>query len=370
MAEYPKLSLSSRLATWLFSPKLTVICLAFLMVLTFWGTVYQVNHGLFAAQQRFYNSYVILLGGFIPFPGTQLVLGVLLLNLIGYLVKMLLKDRLKPGIVLTHLGILVLLMGGAITHHFAEESQLTLLEGEGASVSASYGDWEIAVWKQDGNVRDVWAADVNDLKTGDLVKFPELNLEITVDAWHRNAKAFQSAAKGDIENSMGITSLEPVPLEKEPERNVAGGLFTVEGQRVLLFGEDISPRPIGDGYALALRHRRYPLPVAVTLLDFQREMHPGTELARSFSSRVSVASEGGERGLTISMNKPLRHRGYTMYQASYSELPNGLQSSTFAVAKNYGRLIPYVATSIVVLGMILHFLIMLVGRTLKRGVAA
>ncbi len=380
MTEHPQHSWAERLSGWLFSPKLTVICLAFLMVLTFWGTLYQVQNGLFAAQQRFYNSYLILLGGFVPFPGTQLVLAVLLINLVGYLVKLMLKERLKIGIALTHLGILILLLGGAITHHFAELTQLTLLEGETSSVSSAYNDWEIAAWKQEGDTRDVWAMDADSLKAGDVVDFPALNLEIEVESFFQNAKAFQSAALGDVKNRMGITSLEPVPLEKEPERNIAGGVFAVRQtnvsserpRRLLLYGEDISEQPFkinGDDYVFALRHRRHVLPVTVTLLDFQREMHPGTELARSFSSRVAVASDGGERNLTLSMNKPLRYRGYTVYQASYSELPNGQQSSTFAVAKNYGRLIPYIATSIVVLGMIVHFVAMLVSRTLQRGAA-
>jgi hypothetical protein len=63
------------------------------MVLTFWGTVYQVEHGLFAAQERFYNSWLILVAGFVPFPGTQLVLAVLLVNLAGYLVQLVFQPR-------------------------------------------------------------------------------------------------------------------------------------------------------------------------------------------------------------------------------------------------------------------------------------
>jgi cytochrome c biogenesis protein ResB len=101
----------------------------------------------------------------------------------------------------------------------------------------------------------------------------------------------------------------------------------------------------------------------VSLVDFQREMHPGTEVARSFSSKVEVSTDGVDRTLTISMNKPLRERGYTLYQASYREEPDGTQWSTFAVARNYGRLIPYVSTGIVVFGMIWHFVAMLVRRT-------
>lgn len=358
----------SRVVGWLISPALTCWCLAFLIVLTFAGTVYQVEHGLHAAQERFYNSYFLLLGGFLPFPGTQTVLAVLTVNLLGYLVKMLLFDHLKPGIVLTHLGILMLLIGGAITHHYAEESQLTLQEGETSSVSAAYGDWEIAVWRTTGAERDVWAQDADALQPGDRMTFPEPGVTIEVEAYHRNARAFRGGAEDPPLNAMGITRLDPARLEKEPGQNVAGGIFTVHAEgisplRVLLYGEDTVRTPIrigGDDYTLALRHKRHPLPLAVTLVDFHRELHAGTQMASSYSSRVRVAGEGGERDVTIAMNKPLRHRGYTLYQASYSELPDGRQSSTFAVARNYGRLIPYVATSVVVIGMIVHFVVMMV----------
>ena len=102
----------ARLIEWLIGPRLTVYCLAFLFVLTFWGTVYQVEHGLYAAQERFYSSWIILIGGFVPFPGTQLVLTVLTVNLTAYLMTMLGKSSF--GILLTHAGLLLLLIGGGI----------------------------------------------------------------------------------------------------------------------------------------------------------------------------------------------------------------------------------------------------------------
>lgn len=362
----------ARAAGWLISPKLTVICLAFLMVLTFWGTVYQVDHGLHAAQERFYNSWLILVGGFVPFPGTQLVLAVLLVNLACYLAQLVVQHRIKFGILVIHLGILMLLLGGAITRHFGVESQLTLEEGGTSNVSASYHEWELAVWKQQGAVREVSAVDADRLRPGDVLPFGDLGLTVEVEQFHRNCRAFQATSPltNAPLNGMGITSLQPARPAKEPAQNIAGCIVKVTAAgaapvRVLLFGEDVAPRgfDLRDGhYHLALRHRRHPLPFVVTLLDFVREMHPGTETAKSFSSKVEVSGAGGERTMTISMNKPLRDRGFTLYQASYREAPDGRQWSTFAVARNYGRLIPYVATGVVVFGMLWHFVAMLVKR--------
>lgn len=365
----------ARLIGWLIGPRLTVYCLAFLFVLTFWGTVYQVEHGLYAAQERFYNSWLILLGGMVPFPGTQLVLTVLTVNLTAYLISMI--GRSTFGILLTHAGLLMLLIGGAITHYFAEESQLTLLEGETSSVAASYHQWELAVWKQDGPVRDVVAMTADHFRPGDTVRFEAAGLTVQVEDYHRNARAFQSVAPVTNAplNGLGITSLRPARLAREPGENVAGGIFTVQQEgappvRVLLFGEDRSATNFVRGeteWTLALRRQRIPLPFVVKLLDFKREMHPGTAMAKAFSSDVEVNADGVDRRLTISMNKPMRDRGYTLYQASYSEQPGQPQMSTFAVTRNYGRLIPYVSTAVIVLGMVWHFVAVLVRRARRSA---
>ncbi|HEY8240194.1 MAG TPA: hypothetical protein VIH35_02045, partial [Kiritimatiellia bacterium] len=189
--------------SWLISPKLTVYCLAFLMVLTFWGTVHQVEHGLYEAQNIFFNSWYFTFAGFIPFPGTQLVLAVLLVNLTIYFVNMILTQPLKPGIVLIHAGVLMLLLGGAVTHYFAEESQLTLVEGQASSVSASYNEWELAVWRQEGHVRDVLAVDADGFEPGDVVKFDAAGITVKVEQYHRNARAFRAPDVVGIINAMG-----------------------------------------------------------------------------------------------------------------------------------------------------------------------
>ncbi len=68
------------------SLKLTVICLILLVILTVWGTLYQAQHGLFAAKQMFFSSWFFLALGFIPFPGTVLVMTVLFFNLLSSLI--------------------------------------------------------------------------------------------------------------------------------------------------------------------------------------------------------------------------------------------------------------------------------------------
>ncbi len=355
----------------LIGPRFNVFALAALMVLTFAGTLYQVDHGLFAAQERFYNSWFLLLGGFLPFPGAQLVLALMTANLALYLLAK--GSRMSFGILLTHAGLLLLLVGGGITHYFAEESQLTMEEGEVSSVSASYHHWELATYTQQGELRDVRAVDADGFEAGRVVRFDDAGLSIRIEQYHRNARAFQAAAasSNSAMSSYGISSLRPARPEKEPAQNVPGGLFLAtsdgaEAVPVILYGEDVAPsvftNAAGQLWHLALRRVRYPLPFVVTLLDFQREVYPGTETPKSFSSHVAVSADGLDRTLTIAMNKPMRDRGYTLFQASYSEQPGRPQVSTLAVTRNYGRLIPYVSTGVVVLGLLWHFAAMLVRR--------
>ena len=97
------------------SLKLTVICLLILIIIIIWGTVYQSNNGLFQAQQKFFHSWVFFIFGFIPFPGTNLTLTILFLNLIASMVFRIGLKWQKSGIILIHLGIIVLLVGGFIS---------------------------------------------------------------------------------------------------------------------------------------------------------------------------------------------------------------------------------------------------------------
>ena len=224
-------------------------------------------------------------------------------------------------------------------------------------------------------VREVYATDLEGLKAGDVFVFDPPGIKVEVLEVHRNARAFVArdpATRTNGLNREGISSLEAKRPELEAEANIAAGIFnlyagTGDVTKVILFGEDTAPVTMNAGgqeWTVALRHKRFPLPMIIGLKDFRREVHPGTEMARSFASDVMVHSDKIERDVTISMNKPLRHREYTLYQASFGQNSAG-EISTFAVMKNYGRLVPYVATSVVVLGMILHFVLMLVKRTRK-----
>ena len=86
------------------------------------------------------------------------------------------------------------------------------------------------------------------------------------------------------------------------------------------------------------------------------ELHPNTQIARSYQSLVEVQNNEVAREVLIVMNKPLRYRDFTFYQASYAIDGLGRELSTLAVVKNSGRMLPYIASLLTFAGLALHFL--------------
>jgi cytochrome c biogenesis protein ResB len=118
-------------------------------------------------------------------------------------------------------------------------------------------------------------------------------------------------------------------------------------------------------YYFSLRLKRIFLPLRLKLLHFEKTLYQGSEIPKSFASRVEIESDGLHREALISMNRPLRFRGYTFYQSSYGEDARHGASSTFAVVKNAGRWLPYISSALIFLGLALHFLSQLVAALKK-----
>src|SRR5882757_5901724 len=108
------------------SVRITVVCLFLLFILTFWGTVAQVQQGLYVAQERFFNSFFFLAAGFIPFPGAQLVLWVLFINLLCVTIVRFSKYRnwSYAGVLTIHFGLLLYFASAFIIFHVAKESNV------------------------------------------------------------------------------------------------------------------------------------------------------------------------------------------------------------------------------------------------------
>ena len=277
----------------------------------------------------------------------------------------------------------MMMVGGFVTQLSGQEAYLSLAEGSGSNVISDYREWEVAIWQGSEIERSVHAVDITHLNDESSVHFEELGLDLSANLLYENCKAFTRSTgvkEGDTYSPSGIFEFEKQQPDNDPQKNVPGLQLLLETQNkaeskeFLLYGSDVSPAVIsleGESYFLSLRRKRYPVPLFVRLIDFKKVYHPGGSIAKEFSSLVEVTTrKDNERQTIIEMNKPFRYQGYTFYQASFAEDDQGSQISTFAVTLNYGRLLPYFATGITGLGLIIHFLMVLYfNRATKRAMA-
>lgn len=359
--------------------RVTVVCLSLLFVLTFLGTMHQIDNGIYSAQKKYFESFFTLAAGFVPLPGAQLVLWVLFVNLAAATVYRFAYKAKRIGILIIHCGLFALFFGMFFTQYFAEESFLSLLEGEGGNVTTDYFDWEVAVWDPAGDTRRVAAVDAAELADGSAVRIDRYGVELRPQRYFAHAQAFSRSGGGASSwiNGSGIDSLAEARVSPDPQENFPGVLLTVAHRagsaEVLLYGADVAPASVpvdGGRLAVTLRRKHYVMPLVVTLDDFRAEFHPNSDTPRSFESDVILSTPRFTRSARISMNHPLRHAGYTFYQASYAIDATGRETSTLAVVHNRSRVVPYVGTLVVGLGLAVHFVQTLVLRRRRPAARA
>lgn len=126
-------------------------------------------------------------------------------------------------------------------------------------------------------------------------------------------------------------------------------------------------------YIVSYANRRLPLGFEMSLKKFNIGRYQGTMRAASYESVVDVP-DLGER--LISMNEPLKHAGFTFYQASFESDPSGNPvASVLSVNRDPGRGLKYFGSLLIVLGT-LHLFYMkrrswvdLAGRVKKENVS-
>jgi len=113
----------------------------------------------------------------------------------------------------------------------------------------------------------------------------------------------------------------------------------------------------GKSFLVRFGRRAMELPFGLELLKFKMTTDPGTQKAATYSSDVRVLDKqvGLMEAQTISMNEPLKHGGYTFYQASFSQNSGEATVSVFSVNWDPGLWIKYLGSIVMVLGIVLMF---------------
>jgi len=365
------------LARLLSSYGLACFLLLNLFLLTLFGTLYQVDNGLYVAQKRYFESWWVVQRSPVPLvmPGGLTCMGLLSLNLfLGGLVRIR-KSARTAGVIVIHLGVALLLASGLVKLQFSDDGNLRLYEGEQSDEFESYYLWEVAVWDAaaTGPVEEhlIPHEQLVDLSEGRTRRFtsPALPFELELGNFLVNCRAMPKGDRWEAASPViGGYAFLAQPVDPERERNAAGLVARVSDRATgatsqhLLPALEMYPATFESGgktWAIALRHKRYPMPFAIRLEDFRKEDHPGMNLAKSFESDVVKVEGGAAQKVRIQMNEPLRHGGLVLFQSSWG--PEGAPPGTplfsvFSVVRNPSDFWPLYSCIVIGLGLLLVFL--------------
>lgn len=365
------------------SLRLTVVLMAFSMVLVFVATLAQVELGIYGVQEKFFRSFFVLAnipGTQIPFPvmpGGYLVGGFLMINLVAAHATRFKFIWAKVGIHLTHFGLMVLLVGELAIGLLQEDFSLRLGEGETRGYSESFRRNEVVLINKsdphEDEVVSIPESFIADLKP---VQHGNMPFRVITRAYYPNANiGLLSSLPEGMDASVfapnfsthGIgprLGISPLPITyNDQERNLPAALVELVGTSGslgtwLVSPMLIAPQPFeyeGKSWEIAFRFEREYKPFAVELIELRHDIYPGSNIPKNFSSLVRVRAVDGseDRESLIYMNHPLRYRGYTFYQYQMDSA-NGF--SVLQVVHNPARALPYVACVLMTLGLTWQFL--------------
>jgi cytochrome c biogenesis protein ResB len=353
---------------------LSVALLLLLMLLTFLGTIQQVNQGLYEVQREYFGSMFLVhwVGGVfpLPLPGAYLLMAIAFVNVACGGIVRARKGWRTAGVLVAHVGILMLLFGAFVTHTQSVRGNLTLYEGDQSDRFQSYEQWELSIASAKGSL--IIPGNKFEGLTGDKSRVfvsSSLPFDLTISGYAANAEASSVTAGnqggGRVVDGRVLKALSP---DREPERNAPAAILTMKdktsgaSEEHIVSAMDQELLKInygGDDWTVSLGRRSWPLPFTIRLDKFTHELHPGTNMPKSFMSDVTKIEGGSEQSARISMNEPLRSKGYTLYQASWGPSNAGPKErlfSTFAVVRNPAEAIPLWACSIIGVGLSIHFI--------------
>ncbi len=306
------------------------------------------------------------------------------------LVGCILAFNKRAGIVLLHAGVGLMMFAELLVTVRAKESQMYIVEGDTENHSSDTRTAELAVIDTSNSKQDkVTAIPKNFLHEGSLIQHADLPFDIEVVKYYVNSgvrdlkpgeKTIATAGSGlrhTVDAKPQVNGVDTggevdhpaafIRLKKKGSDQVLGTYLTAVSLHPRLeFPESITVD--GKPYQFLLRFEHLYRPYTIRLNEFRHDMYPGTQVAKDFTSQVTIidSEKDEEREARIWMNNPLRYRGETFYQSEYGIDPITRKEMTILqVVSNTGWMIPYVSCMIVVVGMMYHFSLTLL-RFLRR----
>ncbi len=381
------------------SLRFTVALFALSIFLVFFGTLAQIDEGIWTVVSKYFRSAYVWVplqiffprtltvwGGF-PFPGGWLLGSLLLVNLVAaHALRFKFKAK-RVGVIILHLGLIVMMLGELVTGLYAVEGTMTIETGTSVNFVEERGNTELAVVSHlDAKTDDVVVVPGKKLRNAsgkdEWIQNDALPFEVQVVQYMVNSAEpdaapadFQNpATAGDGKKWRTVEKREGTGVDAEQRIDMASAYVKLKEKGT---GKDLGtylmsvwfsamsdlPQPVtvdGKDYNIYLRFKRTYKPYAVTLEKFEHEVYEGTKTPKDFASTVRVVDTArrDELETRISMNNPLRYGGETFYQSSF--LPRD-QGTVLQVVRNPGWTMPYISCLMVFFGMSLHFGMMLWG---------
>ena len=402
------------------SLELTVILFALSLMLVFFGTLAQIEHGIWTVVGDYFRSFYVwvpfqlfvkfgqvffglpesmkLTGSFPFFGGTTL--GILLLsNLLAAHALRFKVSWKRAGIISIHAGIIILMLGELGTGLFAVEQRMSIAKGETVNYTDTSNRVELAFLTLDPADRSkdlVVVVPQNLLTRKGRIAHPDLPVDVEVKEFWKNSKmVLPLDKKARLANQRttltGMTfrivkENESAGVEADAKEDMpAASVVLYEKGTDTEIGEyfvslwfylnvnsrayEFAPQEVMIGttkYLVELRPRREYKAYSLTLKEFNHDVYLGTDTPKNFSSLVNLQTPSGERReYKISMNNPLFHSGETMYQSSFFAGDSG---TVLQVVRNPVWWMPYLSCFVVTLGMIVHFGINLLNFLQRRVV--
>jgi hypothetical protein len=366
---------------------LATITLLILALLTWFATLEQVEHGLFVTLNKYFatdwRSIFILpeLNGKmvpLPLPGGYWVCAVLLVNLILGGVVRIRKGWKHVGNLISHFGIIFMLIGAGVTYHFSERGNMQIWQGGQNNAAEDYYEHvvEVTEIKDDkpSKIYVIRGRDITDLQESKrLFRLPELPFDIELGGYQANVVPVAATERAPDQHQQIFDGyyLASKPKLAKPEEAES---YTPGIQAKVLNHDGTSSAPLilaaasfkpftyqtgGRIFTFVMQKRLWPMPFTLRLDEFIADFHPGTMMPAKFISKVTRMENGGEAKVTIQMNEPMRYEGLTFFQASYgpsNAKPGEKMYSVFEVVKNPADQWPVYSLWIVAFGMAVTFI--------------
>ena len=151
-APKPQISLAARLLAWLSGLGLATVLLVLIGLLTWLATLEQIDSGLYHTLRKYFDwrAWYLMpeIGGKtipLPLPGGYWVCALLALNLtLGGLLRWR-RDWQRVGVLIAHMGIIYLLVAGAVAHHFSQRGNMRIAEGATSNTAEDYFEHVVEV---------------------------------------------------------------------------------------------------------------------------------------------------------------------------------------------------------------------------------